>query len=356
MWLVFKIYIKEVKKVSKKLEWLLFSLMFCAVPYAQDVHFSQFFEAPLWRNPSLAGLFNGDIRFQGVYRTQWGAVTTPFETGSFNGEYKMPIGGADDFLTLGGQIVYDRAGTTRFTTTSLLPAINYHKSLSGDKNAYLSLGFMGGLVQRSIDRSKITTSSQFDGSGYNPLLDINEDIVNFNLTYADASVGLSYNSQLGESEYDNFFIGAAYHHFNRPVNSFYRNPEIELNPKWVYSFGLRMGLTPNVYLDVQGDYNKQGSYTEVLGGAMVGFGLSGYDFTESIYNIHFGAFTRWGDAIIPVLKIDFLPFSAAFSYDINISPLRAASQGRGGFELSISYRGFVQRNNSTKNAILCPRF
>jgi hypothetical protein len=111
-----------------------------------------------------------------------------------------------------------------------------------------------------------------------------------------------------------------------------------------------------VYLDVQGDYNKQGSYTEVLGGAMVGFGLSGYDFTESIYNIHFGAFTRWGDAIIPVLKIDFLPFSAAFSYDINISPLRAASQGRGGFELSISYRGFVQRNNSTKNAILCPRF
>ena len=32
--------------------------------YSQDVHFSQFFEAPLWRNPSLAGIFKGDIRVQ----------------------------------------------------------------------------------------------------------------------------------------------------------------------------------------------------------------------------------------------------------------------------------------------------
>lgn len=339
-------------------KWLMsvFLVFACFNAKTQDVHFSQFFEAPLWRNPSLAGLFNGDVRFQGVYRTQWGAVTVPYQTGSFNGEYKMPIGGADDYLTIGGQIVYDRAGTTRFTTTSLLPAINYHKSLSGEKNTYLSLGFMGGMVQRSIDRSKITTASQFDGAGYNPFLDINEDIANYNLTYGDASVGLSFNSQIGQSEYDNFFVGAAYHHFNRPANSFYRNPAIELDPKWVYSFGLRMGLTPNAYLDVQADYNKQGTYTEVLAGAMIGFGLSGYDFTESTQNIHFGAFTRWGDAIIPVVKIDFLPFSAAFSYDVNVSSLRTASQGQGGFELSISYRGFVNRNNSSQNAVLCPRF
>lgn len=323
---------------------------------AQDVHFSQFFEAPLWRNPSLAGLFNGDIRFQGVYRTQWGAVTVPYQTGSFNGEYKMPVGSADDFLTLGAQVVFDRAGTTRFTTTSLLPAINYHKALSAERNTYLSLGFMGGMVQRSIDRSKITTASQFDGSGYNPFLDINEDLADFNTVYGDASVGMSLSSQLGESAYDNFFIGAAYHHFNRPVNSFYRNPGIELQPKWVYSLGVRMGLTPNTYLDIQSDFTKQGSYTEVMAGAMVGFGLSGYDFTESVYNIHFGAFTRWGDAIIPVVKIDFVPFTAAFSYDINISQLRTASQGIGGFEFSLSYRGFLERHNSSKNAILCPRF
>ena len=45
--------------------------------YGQDPHFSQFFEAPLLRNPSLAGIFEGDIRLQTVYRNQWQSVTKP---------------------------------------------------------------------------------------------------------------------------------------------------------------------------------------------------------------------------------------------------------------------------------------
>lgn len=328
----------------------------CLAAGAQDIHLSQFFEAPLWRNPSLAGIFQGDIRAQGVYRTQWGSVTVPYRTGSFNTEYKMPIGSANDFITLGMQIMYDVAGTTDFKTTHLLPAINYHKSLSENRNTYLSLGFMGGLVQRSIDRSKITTNSQFDGTGWNPMLDINESITEYNVQYGDASVGLSFNSGIGESEYDNFFLGVAYHHFNRPTNSFYRNPGIELNPKWVYSGGVRFGMTPQTYLTLQADYSRQGTYSEVMAGGMVGFALGGYDFTESYYNIHFGAFMRIKDAIVPVVKLDMHPISVAFSYDINTSALRAASTGRGGFELSISYLNFLDRDNSTKNAVLCPRF
>ncbi|HSC55009.1 MAG TPA: PorP/SprF family type IX secretion system membrane protein [Phnomibacter sp.] len=326
------------------------------ITWGQDIHLSQFFEAPLWRNPSLAGLFQGDIRFQGVYRTQWGSVTVPYRTGSFNGEYKMPIGKANDFITLGGQLMYDVAGSTSFKTMHILPAVNYHKSLSEEKSTYLSLGFMAGLVQRSIDRTKITTNSQYDGTGYNPTLDINESLTNYNRSYADASVGLSFNSNIGNNEYDNYFVGVAYHHFNRPTNSFYHDPTIELNPKWVYSFGLHFGITPQTYLNVQADYSKQGEYSETLAGGMVGFALDGYDFKEAKYNLHLGAFMRWKDAIIPVVKLDFKPFSAAFSYDINTSPLRTASQGRGGFELSISYMNFFDRDNSTKNAVLCPRF
>ncbi len=337
---------------------ILVAVMSC-LPFmatSQDIHLSQFFEAPLWRNPALAGIFEGDVRMQGVYRTQWGSVTVPYRTGSFNGEYKMPIGGANDFITVGGQLMYDIAGSTDFKTTHVLPAVNYHKSLSGNKNTYLSMGFMGGWVQRSIDRSKITTNSQYDGSGYNAALDINESVVNYNKSYADASVGMSFNSSIGESEYDNYFIGVAYHHFNRPNNSFYHNPSIELNPKWVYSAGVHFGITSQTYLNLQADYNKQGSYTETLVGGMVGFALAGYDLTESQYNFHVGAFMRWKDAIIPVVKLDFRPFSVAFSYDINTSALRTASQGRGGFELSISYINFSDRDNSTKNAVLCPRF
>src|SRR6476620_4490817 len=133
--------------------------------YSQDIHFSQFFEAPLLRNPSLAGIFTGDIRVQAVYRDQWNSVTNAYRTGSLNAEYKMPIGKANDFITAGLQILYDRAGSVSWTSTHILPAVNYHKSLSVERNNYLSLGFMGGPVTRRFDRSKMITNSNYDGLG-----------------------------------------------------------------------------------------------------------------------------------------------------------------------------------------------
>src|SRR5829696_3448810 len=146
--------------MEKKIQYIILSLLvaFGLRPEAisQDIHFSQFFEAPLLRNPSLAGIFTGDIRVQAVYRDQWNTVTNAYKTGSLNGEYKMPVGKADDFLTLGMQILYDKAGTVAWTSTHVLPTVNFHKSLSDEVNRYLSLGFMAGVVQRGLDRSKMT--------------------------------------------------------------------------------------------------------------------------------------------------------------------------------------------------------
>ena len=72
---------------------------FCIGTFAQDVHFSQFFETPLWRNPSLAGIYNGDTRVQAVYRNQWNSVTDAYKTGSLNAEFKMHVGKNNDFVT-----------------------------------------------------------------------------------------------------------------------------------------------------------------------------------------------------------------------------------------------------------------
>lgn len=163
----------------------LMNMSMLASVLSQDPHFSQLFEAPLLRNPSLAGLFAGDVRMQGVYRSQWGSVTTPFVNRSFNAEYIHPIGGGDDYITTGLQFLYDRAGTTSLTTTNVIPALNYHKALSGDKSKYLSPGFMGGWVGRSIDRSKIITDNTYT-SGNN-----GETFANTSFYYLDGSVGMS---------------------------------------------------------------------------------------------------------------------------------------------------------------------
>ncbi len=58
-----------------------------------------------------------------------------------------------------------------------MPALNYHKSLSNDRPMYLAIGFMGGLVQKTIDLSKVTTNSQYNGTAYDPALPNGETIL-----------------------------------------------------------------------------------------------------------------------------------------------------------------------------------
>lgn len=323
--------------------------------FGQDIHFSQFFEAPLLRNPSLAGIFTGDIRVQGVYRDQWKSFTNAYRSGSFNGEYKMPIGKGNDFVTTGLQILFDKAGSAGLTTTFVMPAINYHKSLSSEKVMYLSVGFMGGILQKRIDRSKITTNSQFDGTAYNPALADGETFINPKYTSSDGSFGASFNTSFGSEQKNSLYVGAAYQHISRPKNSFYLSAAAALHPKYVFSGGVKYNIDDYTYFTIQADHSEQGGFSETVGGALYSFKLEGTP-EDPLYTLHLGAFLRWKDALIPVFKIDYKPFEVAISYDVNVSTLKTVSQGKGGFELSVSYIGFLDRSNSSKYKVLCPRF
>lgn len=337
----------------------IFLCLFCILSigsssFSQDIHFSQFFEAPLLRNPALAGIFSGDLRLQAVYRTQWNSVTVPYQTVSINGEYKLPVGNGDDFITTGAQILYDKAGTVNLTSTHVLPVINYHKSLRSDRNMYLSMGMMAGLVQRRFDRSRATTNNQYDGTGYNPGLPDGESFANTNYSYFDGSVGMSFNSQVGSNEDNNIFLGLGYHHFNKSQKVSFYGVANELDAKWVGSVGVRFSVNEYGFFTLQGDYSKQGPYSETIGGALYTWKLD--DMIDPKYKLHAGAFLRWKDAFIPVVKVEAHPLSVAVSYDINLSTLKSASQGRGGMEVSLTYQKFIERNGRTLESVRCPTF
>jgi type IX secretion system PorP/SprF family membrane protein len=343
------------KAIQQKLLWVTLILISTQHVQSQDIHFSQFNEAPLLRNPALAGLFSGDVRIQSVYRTQWQSVTVPYQTTSLNAEYKLHVGSSEDYMTVGAQLMYDRAGTIAMTATHILPAVNYHKSLSEDRNMYLSLGFMGGMVQRKFDRSKITTNSQFDGITYNPGAADGENFDKASYTYFDGTAGLSFNTQLTDNPDNNVFAGVAYHHFNKPSNiGFYTNGKATLTPKWVYSAGARIATSEFSYVTLQADHSTQGAYTETIGGIIYTYKLDNE--VDPKYLIHGGAFVRLKDAIIPVAKLEMRPLAISVSYDANVSSLSSASRGRGGFELAISYQTFLERNSTSRNALRCPRF
>jgi type IX secretion system PorP/SprF family membrane protein len=314
----------------------------------QDLHLSQFYQTPLYRNPALSGIMKGDVRVQMVTRSQWNSLANAYKTGSLNLEYKTRSGNADDYVTWGLQAFYDRAGTTNLTSTIVMPAFNYHRSLSQDRNRYLSLGVMGGFIQRRFDRSKITTNSTYDTG-----LD-GEDIAKSSFISWDGSVGMSYNSGLGENENSNLVIGVAYHHFNKSANSFYNDAHVRLEPKLVVSADVKLDLNDFSTATIYTDYLRQGSNTEFITGLLYGLKIGNLA-DEPDYLLQGGAFIRFGDAIIPTLKLDYRHFAMGFSYDVNISKLASKSSGRGGFELSLTYIGFLDKF-SEFNDFKCPRF
>ena len=78
------------------------------------------------------------------------------------------------------------AGDAEFSTTHASLSVSYIKTM-GNKFArnYLSVGFSGGMVQRSVDYNQMTFGSQFNGYEYDPGLFSGEYIGFENLSYFD---------------------------------------------------------------------------------------------------------------------------------------------------------------------------
>jgi hypothetical protein len=68
-----------------------------------------------------------------------------------------------------------------------------------------------------------------------------------------------------------------------------------------------------------------------------------------------GIMARVKDAIIPVIKLRYQQFEVGLSYDVNLSSLQTVSKGRGGYELTLSYKAFTRGAEGSEH-LRCPRF
>ena len=84
---------------------------------AQDIHFSQFYENSIFRNPGLTGIFSGDYKAGVNYRTQWGSISNPFQTVLASVESRVAVNKeVGDFLSYGLCVSYDHAGSINFNS------------------------------------------------------------------------------------------------------------------------------------------------------------------------------------------------------------------------------------------------
>ena len=341
-------------KNAYKIPFIILLLSYGIQGRAQDINFSQFYDLPLLRNPALAGIFTGDLRLTSGYRNQWQSVTVPYRTIALGIEYKKPVGeNGADFITFGAQLTNDMAGDSKLSRTQVFPVINYHKSLSAEKNTYLSAAFMAGPVMQRFDPAKLSFDDQFVGGSYSASNPTRQTFTNTSLTYWDPAAGLCLSSVSGNNV--DYYVGVGLFHFTRPKVAFQPQNDISLNPKWVLNAGVTTPTSDQNRIVFYGDFFKQGGATLIQGGLMMMHDLVERDDEKKI-SIAAGMFYRVNDALVPVLRLDHYNMSIGATYDINISKLSPASQYRGGLELTLSYKGFTRNQSSDARMVRCPRF
>ncbi|HVF97370.1 MAG TPA: PorP/SprF family type IX secretion system membrane protein [Flavisolibacter sp.] len=325
---------------------------YCLLPTlvkAQDINFSQFPELPLLRNPALAGLFQGDVKATAVFRNQWSSVTVPYKTRGLSVEANLIKNG--NVMVAGGlQVLSDAAGDARLSRTMVMATGAIHVDLG---TGYLAAGFSGGTVLQNFDNSGLRWDDQYVNGSYSPT---NPTGQSFNgafptsRNYGDMAVGLTWSTELENGM--RLYVGGAGFHLSKPSRTF-SNAQDSGQVKWVANGGLSIP---------HGDYNRVVFYTDVFtqggarqfqGGLLYKFNFVQEDADRDLgVNLSLGAFTRWGDAVIPMAKLEYYKLAVGLTYDVNVSKLNAYSTGRGGFEVTAGYRYF----NENKAGIKCPRF
>ncbi len=308
---------------------------------AQDIHFSQFDETPLQLNPANAGVQH-ETRFILNFKNQWQAVGSPYRTYAFSGDFRM-LKKKKHQMGLGIDFFSDKSGDAAFGSNQV------NLSLTGIINlndkSLLSGGLMGGFAQRSLNPAKLQWGSQYDGMQFNENIASGEVSTN-NFSFFDLGAGLNYSygtdeGYISANNARKVNLGVAVFHPHRPAYSFYGDKTQRLHTKFVLSGNAAIGM-PNSNLVLKPSYIVfiQGGVKEITPGMTFQYILqegSKYTGLKKSSAFSLGAYYRMRDAFIGIVRFEYSNYSIGFSYDVNLSKLRAVTSTRGGFEISLRW-------------------
>ncbi len=314
---------------------------------AQDIHWSQFNENPIFQNPSNAGNFKGDYRFISNYRNQWRSVTVPFSSLNFSGDLKL-----NKFQNIGLGLLFfhDGSGDGKFKTVEFQSNVSYKLNLTKDEKHVLRMGLNIGVNHRQVNFNLLSFDNQYNGINYDPNLPTNEIYSSQRNTNISIGTGAIYEYKIDEIQKISGGIGIF--NINRPNQGFYnetikRDIRTCISLKGIKKINYDLNLLPSIQL------NFQGKYKEIVLGSSAKYTL--IEKPREYRAVYAGLWFRNRDAIILTAGIDYQNWFAGLSYDINVSKLVPASNLRGGFEISIRYIIFSFKPKNVVHRI-CPDY
>jgi type IX secretion system PorP/SprF family membrane protein len=326
---------------------------------AQDPQFSQFYAAPLYLNPAMAGS-TGQARAGLNYRNQWPAIDANFTTFAAYFDYFIE----DKNSGVGILLQRDVEGLAGLRSLEL--ALQYSYEFKITKGLGFRPGFQAALYNRDINFDKLTFADQFDQSAFGFTGNTAEQFnTGTSKTFIDLSAGGMFFTRLA-------WLGIAANHLNQPNQSLIGEKN-NLSTKLSVHGGVRIPLKPgsvgsgmyarkserSISPTVQ--YRHQGQFDQLDAGVYFTFeplvigtwyrgipfkSLEGFSNNESVVLLI--GFTRLGakDAI-----------NIGYSFDYTISKLGIGSGGAHEFSLVYTWPMRNPRKPPKDKMIIpCPEF
>lgn len=326
--------------LTKRVLGIFLCVAFACSLSAQDIHYSQFKNAPTLLSPALTGIFDGKTRLMANYRAQWynvpvnyRTVLGAFDTKLFSSEHET------SFWGLGAVLSYDRAGDSKMGTTAVGLNGSYSHQLT--KANFLTIGVQLQGSQRSFRTEDLRFDEQYNGEKFDPNASNNEDFSDRSAFYGDFSGGVNWRYDKPKSR-TNVNLGAGWFHINRPNASFWNEADVLLNQRFNAYFLSQFQLAQKFDLLLNAVGRGQGPSRENLIGAAGRIHVDQRP-TKKLA-IDLGLAYRWntigfgnGDALIPSIEFNIKDWLVGISYDINLTDFNTASAGNGGPEIAVQY-------------------
>jgi type IX secretion system PorP/SprF family membrane protein len=322
-------------------------LFFLGLPIlsGQDIHYTQFYNAPFQVSPSQIGLFEGSLRLQGNYRNQWRTVPVGYKTVTLAADKKFYSKKEYQFFAGGLVFNYDQAGFGELNNTQINILGSFTRRTSN--KTYVTLGGIVGLNQRAFRLGELNFDTQNNGQGgFDPSIPSGEDFPNLSNNFADYSVGINFRFQDKDSiglvdrleKRTKFDVGLGVFHLSTPNQSFLDDSDvplpIRLSP---YIFGT-LKLTDD--FDFVGSFlvQFQATYRELLYGGAFKWHLSRHPGRQLAVQagVNFRSHD-FGESWSPTLEAHYNSWRVGLSYEVNTSGFQVATRRDSGPEISIRY-------------------
>lgn len=340
--------------MKKILLTILILLSVIADGIAQDPNFSQFFASPLTMNPASTGKFDGIYRVAGNYRNQWPTINNAFTTATVSVDFHLLKNSIAEIDRWGVGILgfSDKNGNGALSNNHFSLSTAYHKGLDEDGLHQIGIGFQGSYTDKRLDISKLDFEDELTALGFTGVTSEVFNQSDLSVKYFDLNAGIFYTGS--SNNYSTYYIGASMYHINRPKETF-QGGEFYLNPRTTLQAGARLPISSYNAVHLSANYSFQAQATNLMFGGAYAINLNSTD--ENPTNIYLGTWARFNnvtDAVIPYIGLEFGDLHFGATYDINISSLQAASNMRGGAEISLIY--IKQPVNRDLKKLNCPKF